>query len=775
MIYITTTEKLNEIILSSDGVVCMGAGRYAEKIKTVLSSLAIDKILHFVDSDKSKHYTNIYVGEKSLQIYPVVSLKQYLGQNIVVLITTWQTEVMEYQLQMLDFSQFKTFSLPHSIEYSTSRKALKKYVPRDLKIYSEPQIPKVIHYCWFGKNPVPDRYKIWMESWQKYCPDYEVKLWNEDNYDVTKNKYMLQAYEAGKWGFVPDYARMDIIYNYGGIYLDTDVEVIQPLDDLLYQDAFLGFERNDFVNLGQGFGAVKGHPIIKEMRDMYEKLTFVNEDGTLNLTPSPAYQTEVLVRHGLGKSGSFQIIDNVTVYPEKLLNGKNERTRIVETLPCTKMIHHFDASWHDSTSKYAILNRTKYFQNIYSDNEGTLPPRKESQGEFLTVIVPVYNCSRYLNMCVDSIIKQEYENLEIILVDDGSTDESGAICDSYMQKDLRVKVIHKENGGLVSARVAGVMAATAEYVTFVDGDDWINEKTYSSLMGPLINSGADLITYGCFRYWEDTDYKIDVDETITPGFYDKKAMAREIIPRMLFDEKTEGWALDPSLCMKIFKKELLEEEYSKMGDRTFYFGEDTTVIYPLLLKCDSIFITHNAHYYHRQRPRYVRTPYFSGEKFYDDLYELYSYLKQEFQRLPHWELMKKQLDCFYIKNVDRKKYDYQVMLGSQGGAGTFSSTFLFPFNKVDKGTNVALYGAGKVGHNFRRQLDMTGYCQVAYWIDQSYREEGVIGLDEFVGKADYDYVVIALASDAGRAQVKADLKERGVPAEKIIDYVTHRL
>jgi len=775
MVYITTTENLNEIILASDGVICMGAGRYAEKIRSVLCPDAVGKILHFVDSDKTKHYTNIYIGEKGLQIYPVASLKQYQGQNIVILITTWQTEAMEYQLQMLDIPYFKSFSLPHILEYSLSRKALKKYIPQNLELYSEPRIPKVIHYCWFGKNPIPDRYKIWMESWHKYCPDYEVKLWNEENYDVSKNEYMLQAYEAGKWGFVPDYARVDIIYNHGGIYLDTDVEIIRPLDDLLYEDAFLGFERNDMVNLGQGFGAVKGHPIIKEMRDMYEELSFVKDDGTLNLTPSPSYQTEVLVKHGLERNGSYQIIDHMTVYPEKLINGKNERTRIVETLPRTKMIHHFDASWHDSMTKYAILNRTKYFQNAYSENEETMPLGKKSHGELLAVIVPVYNCSRYLKKCLDSIIQQEYENLEIILVDDGSTDESVAICDSYMQKDPRVKVIHKENGGLISARVAGVTAARAKYVTFVDGDDWINERTYSSLMGRLIDSGADVITYGCFRYWEDTDYKIEVDETITPGFYDKKAMVQHIIPRMLFDEKLEGWALDPSLCMKIFKKELLEEEYSKMGDRTFYFGEDTTVIYPLLLKCKSIVITHNAYYYHRQRPRYVRVPYFSSEEFYDDLYEIYTYLKQEFRGLPQWELMKKQLDCFYIKNVDRKKYDYQVMLGSQGGAGAFSSTFLFPFNRVDKGANIALYGAGKVGHNFRKQLDMTSYCKVAYWIDQSYRKEGVIGLEEFVGKADYDCVVIALASDAGRARVKSDLTERGVPAEKIVDYVTYRL
>ena len=771
MVNITTVEKLNDLILSSDGVICMGAGRWGEKITAVLSPAAIEKVLCFVDSDNSKYYTNINLGEKSFQIYPVVSMKQYLDRNIVVLITTWQTEAMEYQLQMFGLSRFLTFSLPHIFKYSISREALKKYIPQDLKLYAEPRIPKVIHYCWFGKNPIPDKNKVWIESWHKFCPDYEIKLWNEDNYDIAKNKYMLQAYEAGKWGFVPDYARVDIIYNYGGIYLDTDVEIIQPLDDLLYQDAFMGFESDDRVALGLGFGAVKGHPIIKEMRDMYENLSFVKEDGTLNQIPSPTYQTEILLKHGLKKNGSYQIIDKLTVYPEKLINGKDLQTHIIETLPCTKMIHHYDASWFDSTKRYAEQKRIKYFQNLYLEDKETPPSEKKLPEELLAVIVPVYNCSNYLPVCVDSILKQEYKNLEIILVDDGSTDESAEICDSYMQKDSRVKVIHKENGGMISARAAGVAAATARYATFVDADDWINEKTYSSLMGLLIESGADVITYGCFRYWEDTDYKIDMDSTIAAGFYNKDAMMQEIIPRMLFDEGIEKWALDPALWMKIFKKELLEEEYKTLGEKTFNYGEDTAVIYPLLLKCESIFITHNAYYYHRQRPRYVKSPYFSDEKFYDKLYELYAYLKQKFQGLPQWDLMKKQLDCFYMKNVDCKKYEYQVMLGKS----VSSRVFLFPFDKVDKGKSIALYGAGKVGHNFKKQLDMTGYCQVAYWIDQSYRKEGVIGVADFVGKEDYDCVVIALASDVVRAQVKQDLIKKGVQAEKIIEYSTHRL
>ena len=162
---------------------------------------------------------------------------------------------------------------------------------------------------------------------------------------------MMQAYENKKWGFVPDFARLDIIYHYGGIYLDTDVELIQNLDDLLYQKGFAGFEGDNYVALGLGFGAVKELPIIKEMLEYYNNIDFVNEDGTLNLIASPVWQTELLLKKGLKLNGEYQIVKDLTIFPEKMLTGKNLGTRRIRLMPYTRSIHHYEGSWLDIRGK----------------------------------------------------------------------------------------------------------------------------------------------------------------------------------------------------------------------------------------------------------------------------------------------------------------------------------------------------------------------------------------------------------------------------------------
>lgn len=205
-------------------------------------------------------------------------------------------------------------------------------------------IPKKIHYFWFGGNELPESVKRCIESWEKYCPDYEIVRWDEANYDYKKNQYMSEAYEAKKWSFVSDYARLDIIYQYGGIYLDTDVELIKSLDDLLIYPCFMGFERS-YVALGLGFGAQPQLREIKEMMGKYENLYFINKDGSLNLKPITHYTNEYLSTKGLVADGSRQTLGNIEIFPPEYFCPKDYYSRTCNITEKTYSIHHYDSSW----------------------------------------------------------------------------------------------------------------------------------------------------------------------------------------------------------------------------------------------------------------------------------------------------------------------------------------------------------------------------------------------------------------------------------------------
>lgn len=215
---------------------------------------------------------------------------------------------------------------------------------------SKTKIPKTIHYCWFGGNPIPESNRKFMESWKKFCPDYKIIEWNESNYDVSKNRYMREAYENKQWAFVSDYARLDIIYEHGGIYLDTDVELIKPLDDLLNLQGFAGFESDKFCAFGLGFGAIPKLPIIKELRDDYENINFIKEDGSFNRTACPIFQTEILLKKGLHQNNSLQEICGLTIFPTEYFCPKDFFSGKINLTKNTYSIHHFDASWLDEGS-----------------------------------------------------------------------------------------------------------------------------------------------------------------------------------------------------------------------------------------------------------------------------------------------------------------------------------------------------------------------------------------------------------------------------------------
>lgn len=207
------------------------------------------------------------------------------------------------------------------------------------------KIPRVIHYCWFGRGEKPKKIVMCMKSRQRHLGDYQFMEWNEDNFNINCNLYVKQAYEARKYAFVSDYVRLFALYHHGGIYMDTDVEVIKPLDRFLHHDAFSGFEDEVYLQ-SSTMGAVKGHPWLKELMNHYHNRSFVLSDGTLDTTTNTAIMTNNCGKYGLQLNGSYQALsNNVTFYPRTFfspydyVNGGNYMTDESYT------IQNFAKSW----------------------------------------------------------------------------------------------------------------------------------------------------------------------------------------------------------------------------------------------------------------------------------------------------------------------------------------------------------------------------------------------------------------------------------------------
>ncbi|CBK75173.1 Mannosyltransferase OCH1 and related enzymes [Butyrivibrio fibrisolvens 16/4] len=214
----------------------------------------------------------------------------------------------------------------------------------------ELKIPKKIHYFWFGGAAKPNSVLRCIDSWKKFCPDFEIIEWNENNYDIHKHPFMEKAFNDKKWAFISDYARLDVLIQQGGIYLDTDVEVLKDLAPLCENQAFIGFENSQKVGDGQGFGAVPDFPLFKEMLLDYDDLDEYIE--------SPKLRTKVLLDHGLRLDGSRQNIEGIEIYPVEFFCPKNWATGKITVTDNTYSIHHFDASWQDKKAhRYISLMR----------------------------------------------------------------------------------------------------------------------------------------------------------------------------------------------------------------------------------------------------------------------------------------------------------------------------------------------------------------------------------------------------------------------------------
>ena len=227
-------------------------------------------------------------------------------------------------------------------------------------------IPKRIHYCWFGGKQKPQSVLNYIESWKKYCPDYEITEWNETNFDVHYNRYCKEAYESKKWAFVSDIARLSALYQEGGIYMDTDVEVVKPLDDLLKDKVFFGFESPIYVATNM-IGACKGNQFISTLLKAYDNRRFINEDGSLDTTTNVNCTTKSAKEIGLILNGKQQIIEGITFYPQEYFSPYDYITGRITKSNLTYTIHWFAQTWIDPMNRWQT-KITKVFHRVFGVN-----------------------------------------------------------------------------------------------------------------------------------------------------------------------------------------------------------------------------------------------------------------------------------------------------------------------------------------------------------------------------------------------------------------------
>ena len=322
-----------------------GAGMIGEVIVPYLIEeySLFDNILFFMDADTKKQGKFIRIGAREYLVQSPETLHN-LPENTVLWITNSNyAPIVKMLDEIEELRDTEGYIIP-ILQAMASKDPVEKI---DVRVSNEPIIPKKIHYCWFSRNPIPNYLQKCIDSWYKFCPDYEIIRWDEDNYDVTKNTYMQQAYDARKWGFVPDIARLDILYQYGGIYLDTDVELIRSIDDLLYQPAFLGVEKWGNINTGGCSGAIPQHPAIKAMLDFRRNEKFILDDGSMNLTTCGFYETKPLIAHGFKPNNTTQRIADVTVYSSDFFHPYDYMSGETTITENTRSIHHFNGGWLD--------------------------------------------------------------------------------------------------------------------------------------------------------------------------------------------------------------------------------------------------------------------------------------------------------------------------------------------------------------------------------------------------------------------------------------------
>ena len=377
----------------------------------------------------------------------------------------------------------------------------------------------------------------------------------------------------------------------------------------------------------------------------------------------------------------------------------------------------------------------------------------------VSVVVPIYQIDKYIGICIESLMNQTYRNLEIILVDDGSTDRAPEICDLYAKKDKRIKVIHKTNGGLVSARKAGLEIATGDYAGYVDGDDWISPGFYEALVNTIIEYDSDVVVAGMSRDLFSVSTKIN--SKIPAGNYVGERLTR-LKQNMLTYEKFSRIGITTYVWNKLFKREMLKKYQMKVNN-SITIGEDAGVTYPYLMACNKISVIDNYDYHYRQREDSMLKTTTAYSKEVIGLRLLYLHLMSA---------AKNYADSLNYKNQIRDFLVGLCIIRSGGILKEIKDDFS-PYGREFYGSDIVIYSAGTFGQQLMARIKENEYCNVIGWVDTDYKEYRKCCLDvdpiENIDFMSFDYLLIATVDGVIADNIRTNLIWRGLSMNKILN------
>lgn len=379
----------------------------------------------------------------------------------------------------------------------------------------------------------------------------------------------------------------------------------------------------------------------------------------------------------------------------------------------------------------------------------------------ISVIVPIYNVEKYLNKCIDSIVNQTYKNLEIILIDDGSTDGSGDICDEYAGRDMRIKVFHQENKGVVAARKVGIKNATGEYIGFVDGDDYIDSNMFAELYHLINKKEADIVSSGWKREYRGSEAVLY--DNFQEGVYDCNT-SNYFFERFMCFEIYENQGINGSLCTKLFKKDLIKSNYLRISD-DIRMCEDAALVYMCCMDANKIYITHNGYYHYQMR---MESCMHNSKKNYLGIIAAWNECVNT--KIEEIDESKERKDILYEQ---MNKFVQRHLVLGMGKYFEMRDCNRLPIYMNDFsdliGKNIVIYGAGDVGNSYYRQIKKLKNIKLVLWVDSNkelVKENAFLSDVQDIYNVEFDYIIIAVKYQKLAESISQSLC--GIDKKKII-------